>query len=213
MAPALHARTVLCPVALVMVAVLSGCRVPEPEEAVPPGFEMPQPVGTEPAESARPAARSFEWSGQPTVDDIPAGPVEGVIAGIPMTSPRIEIAAEGDGRYRLKFVATRWAYPEEQQPRAADQVASAALSFTLAQGERGPLQWSLDDSPRDAAASFACAPHPSQYTIYANRRWAAAVEITRWEGGLPTAGRVALCFDDIGASWVAGEFEARPPDR
>lgn len=207
-------RTLPALAVLLALMALAGCPEPAEQEARAPDYEPTVAGAADPA-AADPGVspEAFTWTREPTVDDIPARPVEGVIAGIEMTSPRIEIAAEGDGRYRLRFVATRWAFPEEQQPRAPDQVASATLHFTLAQGERGPLQWSLDDSPRDAAASYACAPHPSQYTVYANRRWAAAVEITRWEGGLPTAGRVALCFDDTGASWVAGEFEARAPDR
>lgn len=217
MSRAAHLRLVPGLVLLPIVVLVTGCLEPAPESlpvagAGPGGLSAAGPPA--PEERTRPEV--FTWSEQPTVDDIPARPVEGVIAGIEMTSPQVKVASEGD-RYRLKFISSAWAFPEEREEesregiaRAADQVATAMLYFTLAQGETGPLEWEFGNAARDAEGSYAYAPNPDQYVLYANRDWAGALEITSWENGLPIAGRVALCFDDLWQSWVAGEFEAQP---
>ncbi len=211
-------RALLVVLACMALIVAAGCRsagegktsvsvapitpqAPTPEEKTPAGA------------SASPSA--FRWTPTPTLQDIPAHPVQGMLNGASFVPQYVVIERdyngistditfsdkapdapgghlEGNSAFELRFARPAW-------------LKTGSFTKTLSQ--------QVDFREFHAFYHY---PEPDGVQMTVAQNWACAFEITEiTPDNDPTndisgiaLGRIALCIDDESHSWLAGEFRA-----
>lgn len=202
-----------CIVVLALMVTMAGC--PPAEEAG--DYELSLDVDTYQDLEAAEAPGEFEWTEEPTVEMIPAGPVVGMLNGEPFEAELIRLRKSEENTYQLELLNKA---PENGDPTGIVTGEDAwQLRFTHPEGETGTLQWSIDEQKdfQQEHVYYWYAQGEGQGPMSVNYPWGAALEITEWtiEGSddndriLGTVtGRVAIVMRDDEHSWAAGEFEA-----
>ena len=213
----------LCVALVVGVATLAGCPAQEPEPSMV--GEAPEPVPAEEPAVETPTADEpaiqvgdFEYSEAPAVDDIPTGPITGMIHNGPFAAQTIRIERKDEDTFQMQISNGQLTIP--------DSVTSTIngddgwrFRFTVTEGSLAAMQWAVDDEKTfaDEHAYYYYAQGEGKPPMSVNGPWGAALEITEWTVEEPAEGsrvigtmrgRVALVMRDTDKSWAAGEFEA-----
>jgi hypothetical protein len=159
-----------------------------------------------------PPPLTFMWSETPTLDQIPASPITGMINGKPFIVKMVRVDHKLDDLWLdMADAAPAW---EAAIPNSKVEVE---LSIKIPQGTASSIVKALKD-PEDATTG-----HPwyhykvsgSKNEASKNPPWAGALEIDEWKMAPPSyafvtghlKGKVAICFNDGAKSWVAGTFD------
>ena len=215
----------LCAVLVVGVAALAGCPSPEPEQTVvgePPMEPQPAPA-EEPAE--QPAAEEpavevadFEYTESPTVEDIPAGPITGMLNAEPFSAQTIRIEKKDEDTFQMQISNGQLTIPDSVTSTINDD-DGWRFRFTVPEGSLAAMQWAVDDEKTfdDEHVYYYYYQGDDKPAMSVNGPWGAALEITEWTVEEPAEGsrvigtmrgRVALVMRETDKSWAAGEFEA-----
>lgn len=205
----------LCIATVAFVATIAGCPPSEEEVQV----YDPHPPGNGYEDEVEPAAvvSEFEWTDSPTVDQIPDGPIVGMLNGRPFEAELVRVRKSDEDTYQLEILNKA---PESGDPTAMVMGEDAwQLRFTRTEGETGAVEWAISDE-KDFGTEhvyYWYAQGEGQGPMSVNHPWGAALEITEWtlsedeenEKILGTVtGKIALVMNDDETSWCAGEFEA-----
>ncbi len=215
------------PAALVVVGVaaIAGCPSPEPEQSVvsePPMQPEPippeEPGAAEPAEQPAVEVAKFEYTEAPTVEDIPAGPLTGMLHGEPFSARTIRIEKKDEDTFQMQISNGQLTIPDSVTSTINDD-DGWRFRFTVPEGSLAAMQWAVDDEKTfdDEHVYYYYDQGDDKPTMSVNGPWGAALEITDWTVEEPSEGshvigtiegRVALVMRETDRSWVAGEFEA-----
>jgi len=212
--------TVLCLAVLATLVLVTGCPPKQPEQTIV--TEPPSEPETAPAEqptTEEPAAKvaEFEWTDTPTVEDIPAGPVTGMLDGKPFVPQTVRVEKNDDGSFDLQLSSKALEDPNDSAALISGD-DGWEFTFTMEEGTTGILQWAVgDDKTYGKEHVYYWYDRGDEGPMSVNYPWGAAMEITEWTVQEPVEGsdvvgtikgRVALVMQDDAKSWVAGEFEA-----
>lgn len=219
----------LCGVLVVAVVLVAGCpsQAPPEEETVvmqPPAEPAPvdEPVAEEPGveEPEEPAAApgEFEYTQAPSVEDIPAGPVSGLLHNQAFTAQTIRIEKKDEGTFQMQISNGELTIPDSVTSTINDD-DGWRFRFTVPEGSTTTREWAIDDEKTfdDEHAYYYYDQGEDRPAMSVNGPWGAALEITEWTEEEPgdsgrvigtMKGRVALVMRDTDRSWAAGEFEA-----
>ncbi len=216
---------VLSVVVLATILLVSGCPsqetegpavgepplVPEPVPTGEPGVEQPGPG--EPAVEVA----EFEWTATPTIDDIPAGPVAGMMNGKPFVAQTVRVEDNEDGTFDLQISSKALEDPDDPGGIISGD-DGWELTFSMEEGTTGTMQWAVEDEKDfDQEHVYYWYARGDEGPMSVNYSWGAVLEITEWTVQEPEEGsdvvgtmkgRVLLVMDDDEKSWVGGEFEA-----
>jgi len=191
-------------------------QLPEPVPTDEPGVDtsdMEQPGAGQPAV----AAAEFEWTATPTVEDIPAGPVAGMMNGKPFAAQTVRVEDNEDGTFDLQISSKALEDPDDPGGIISGD-DGWELTFSMEEGTTGTMQWAVEDEKDfDQEHVYYWYARGDEGPMSVNYSWGAALEITDWTVQEPNEGsdvvgtmkgRVLLVMEDDEQSWVAGEFEA-----
>ncbi len=214
---------VLSVAALATTALLGGCPSQEPEQTVvaePPSGPEAEPVAqpTEPTPTPATPVGDFEYTEAPTVEDIPTGPITGMVHGRPFTARTIRIEKKDDDTFQMQISDGELAIPDSITSTISND-NGWRFRFTVSEGSLAAMQWAVDDQKTfdDEHVYYYYYQGDDKPPMSVNGPWGAALEITEWTVTEPSEdsrvigtmkGRVALVMRETDRSWAAGEFEA-----
>lgn len=230
----------ICAVIVIGALLTTGCPSQEPEETavsdvapeppsgteLTPEMEAPEQPGEEAAEATAgetdeaPAGEvgEFEYTDTPSVDDIPSGPISGMMHGEPFTAKTVRIEKTDEDTFRMQV-----SDGELNDPSRITSTITGddgwRFRFTVPEGSTTTLEWAIDDEKTfdDEHVYYYYKQEGDKPPMSVNGPWGAALEITDWTTGETSddsrvigtmTGRLALVMRDQDKSWAAGEFEA-----
>lgn len=213
---------VLCTVVVFALVTIGGCPKPVEETTevaeIPPEVAAPE-TPAEPVDAAATEVGQFEWTAAPTVDDIPAGAVTGMMNGKPFIAQTVRVEKDDDDTYLLKISNKPLDDPNDPSGIIVDD-DGWELTFTAPEGQPVKLTWAVADGKKGIDIEhvyYWYAQGEDKGPMSVNYPWGGALEITEWTVQEPAEGsdvlgsvkgRVVLVMDDDEKSWVAGEFDA-----
>jgi hypothetical protein len=201
---------------VVAVLVLPLCGCPKKvAEAPPPIPEGHPPTATGPATTpdagATPAAGEAKWMENPTLADIPAGKVKGMVNGVAFEAGIVRIQ-KGDGKCKLEIADKA---PEKPTGMLTDDT-EVKMEFTLEPGKPGEFIKKMADKDPENTDGWYSYEQKDGSPMTMNADWAVAFKIDEWtlakdpsdEAVLgKVKGKIFLTFKDDAKTFVAGEFE------
>lgn len=191
--------------------------IPEPEPTAEPEAVTETEGGATPQVATQVA--KFDWTASPTFEDIPAGPISGMLNGRPFIAQTVRMERDDENTYLLTISNKRPEDPDDPLGVISGD-DGWELTFTAPEGEPVRLLWAVADPKRGIQTEhvyYWYAQGQGQGPMSVNYPWGAALEITEWKVHEPeegtrmlgsVRGRVLLVMDDEAKSWVGGEFEA-----
>ena len=216
---------VLCLAVLAALALVTGCPQPAPEQTAmgePP--LPPEPVPTDEPGVEMPAAgepvvggAELEWTATPTVEDIPAGPVAGMMNGKSFVAHTVRVEKNDDGTWDLQISSKPLEDPDDPGGLISGD-DGWELTFTSEEGTTATMQWAVgDEKTYGEEHVYYWYARGDEGPMSVNYPWGAVLQITDWTVQEPEEGsdlvgtmkgRVLLVMDDDEESWVGGEFDA-----
>ena len=197
-----------------VVALLAGC----PEDPYSEEVHMPPP--DDPADQAMDPAlvpTDFEWTDTPSLEEIPSGPIVGMLNGEPFEAQLVRVRKSDEDTFQLEILNKA---REDGDPTGMVTGEDGwQLRFTWTEGESGSQEWAIADDKdfNSEHVYYWYAQGEDQGPMSVNYPWGAALEISEWTltedeendrilGNV--TGKVALVMNDDESSFAAGEFDA-----
>jgi len=201
-------------VVAVVVLPLCGCpkkTVEAPAPAPVPDANPPSATPAAPPAAAPAAPGEAKWMENPTVADIPAGKVKGMVNGVAFEAALVRIE-KGDGKCKLEMTDKA---PDKPTGMLIDDT-EVKLEFTLEPGKPGEFIKKMADKDPENTDGWYSYEQKDGSPMTMNADWAVALKIDEWmlaKDPSDTAvlgkvkGKIFLSFKDDAKTFVAGEFE------
>ncbi len=199
---------------VVAAVVLPLCGCPKKTVEAPPVVGEGQPPPSEPAAKpaeAPAAAGEAQWMENPTVADIPAGTVKGMVNGVAFEAAIVRVK-KGDGNCKLEIADKA---PDKPTGMLTDDT-EVKMEFTLEPGKPGEFVKAMADQDPDKTDGWYSYEQQDGSPMTMNSDWACALKIDEWTTETDpndsavlgkVKGKIFLVFKDDPKTFVAGEFE------